>query len=56
MLPDRVWNLGPPTYESDALPIALRGRARKTKITRNNDTYYWPCTSLLNNFVFILMK
>ena len=28
MLPDRVSNPGPPTYESGALPIALRGPAR----------------------------
>ena len=27
MLPDRVSNLGPQTYESGALPIALRGPA-----------------------------
>ena len=27
MLPDRVSNPGPLTYESDALPIALRGPA-----------------------------
>ena len=27
MLPDRVSNQGPLTYESDALPIALRGPA-----------------------------
>ena len=27
MLPDRVPNPGPLTYESDALPIALRGPA-----------------------------
>ena len=27
MLPDRVWNPGPLTYESGALPIALRGLA-----------------------------
>ena len=27
MLPDRVSNTGPLTYESDALPIALRGPA-----------------------------
>ena len=32
MLPDRVSNLGPLTYESSALPIALRGRL-KAKIT-----------------------
>ena len=29
MWPDRVSNPGPPTYESDALPIALRGPAFK---------------------------
>ena len=27
MLPDRVSNPGPPSYESGALPIALRGPA-----------------------------
>ena len=27
MLPDRVSNPGPLTYESDAIPIALRGPA-----------------------------
>ena len=27
MLPGRVWNPGPLTYESGALPIALRGPA-----------------------------
>ena len=29
MLPDRVSNPGPLTYESGALPIALRGPAQK---------------------------
>ena len=31
MLPDRVSNPGPLTYESGALPIALRGPAGKIK-------------------------
>ena len=31
MLPDRVSNPGPLTYESGALPIALRDPAIKTK-------------------------
>ena len=31
MLPDRVSNSGPLTYESDALPIALRGPALSFK-------------------------
>ena len=35
MLPDRVSNPGPLTYESGALPIALRGPAR-----RNEDIKY----------------
>ena len=32
MLPDRVSNPGPLTYESGALPIALRGPAFQTGI------------------------
>ena len=35
MLPDRVSNPGPLTYESGALPIALRGQANFTKFGRN---------------------
>ena len=38
MLPDRVSNPGPLTYESGALPIALRGPARTT--------LYLVCTAL----------
>ena len=36
MLPDRVSNPGPLTYESGALPIALRGPAEciKVKLTK----------------------
>ena len=33
MLPDRVSNPGPLTYESGALPIALRGPAKQIIIT-----------------------
>ena len=32
MLPDRVSNPGPLTYESGALSIALRGRQEDTKV------------------------
>ena len=32
MLPDRVSNPGPLTYESGALPIALRGRLVQLKV------------------------
>ena len=38
MLPDRVSNPGPLTYESSALPIALRGPAT---------TFVTPCLLLL---------
>ena len=40
MLPDRVSNPGPLTYESDALPIALRGnkRERETDRQRQRET------------------
>ena len=38
MLPDRVSNPGPLTCESGALPIALRGPARK-QITDAAETY-----------------
>ena len=34
MLPDRVSNPGPLTYESGALPIALRGPARGVQLIR----------------------
>ena len=33
MLPDRVSNPGPLTYESGALPIALRGPAQEGRET-----------------------
>ena len=33
MLPDRVSNQGPLTYESGSLPIALRGPAMKSVVT-----------------------
>ena len=34
MLPDRVSNPGPLTYESGALPIALRGPAQEKCVKR----------------------
>ena len=36
MLPDRVSNPGPLTYESGALPIALRGPANMAGISDKN--------------------
>ena len=35
MLPDRVTNPGPLTYQSGALPIALRGPARRVKFLKH---------------------
>ena len=51
MLPDRVPNPGPLSYESGALPIALRGpdrqeNGRKTGLYRN--------FSLLSNLINII--
>ena len=37
MLPDRVSNPRPLTYESGALPIALRGPAAQKEITSQTD-------------------
>ena len=39
MLPDRVSNPGPLTYEPGALPIALRGPALSYKVYKN--VYEW---------------
>ena len=38
MLPDRVSNPGPLTYESGALPIALRGQAAVNDVDVNVGT------------------
>ena len=41
MLPDRVSNPGPLTYESGALPIALRGPAedKRTRTAENRSEW-----------------
>ena len=41
MLPDRVSNPGPLTYESGALPIALRGPALKKMIFYYFSMYFY---------------
>ena len=40
MLPDRVSNPGPLTYESGALPIALRGPATRTSLHQHYDLIF----------------
>ena len=43
MLPDRVSNPGPLTYESGALPIAPRGPAAKLKCVHATHILYEQC-------------
>ena len=50
MLPDRVSNPGPLSYESGALPIALRGPARLLSLTTSVSTICF-----LLEILFILM-
>ena len=40
MLPDRVSNPGPLTYESGVLPIALRGPALEERICSHRSTLF----------------
>ena len=54
MLPDRVSNPGPLTYESGALPIALRGPAyniKKAPVKFPEDLFYFQHFMLI--FVFV---
>ena len=48
MWPDRVSNPGPPTYESGALPIALRGPAGGKMIK-------WPQIERIRAITFTFM-
>ena len=48
MLPDRVSNPGPLTYESGALPIALRGPAA---LELTLSCYHGNCSKSANNSV-----
>ena len=48
MLPDRVSNPGPLTYESGALPIALRGPA----IDFTSNCFFVQICTLYGNIVF----
>ena len=55
MLPDRVSNPGPLTYESGALPIALRGPHTATMLSCYNDMVTASCSYSRNhwNFAFL---
>ena len=48
MWPDRVSNPGPLTYESGALPIALRGPAGKRIITSMISTEHISCAGCIS--------
>ena len=50
MLPDRVSNPGPLTYESCALPIAIRGPARVDSV------YLTLVKARLNGFTHVLYQ
>ena len=49
MLPDRVANPGPLTYESGALPIALRGPARRVKTKQLKSAWCFDGTVLIKH-------
>ena len=49
MLPDRVTNPGPLTYESGALPIALRGPA--VMVEEKGDK--WGCFDPVKHFLAV---
>ena len=48
MLPDRVSNPGPLTYESGALPIALRGPAKNVSGSNTEGSF---TTAVSNSFL-----
>ena len=53
MLPDRVSNPGPLTYESGALPIALRGPAITPKIWQRNMSISFFLSTSIFFFKFV---
>ena len=57
MLPDRVSNPGPLTYESGVLPIALRGPAIENKCKMQS--HFFPKAgdiNSLNSLVILIIK
>ena len=53
MLPDRVSNPGPRTYESGALPIALRGPAKMTGASLRSVPKHFKTSGCLNYYNYI---
>ena len=51
MLPDRVSNSGPLTYESGALPIALRGPANRDVFPTSDFLDLWYTSGILVTYV-----
>ena len=59
MLPDRVSNPGPLTYESGVLPIALRGPAsldRPGKVLVGRDRSRWSTTVLVMFKTIVVLR
>ena len=62
MLPDRVSNPGPLTYESGALPIALRGPAKSELERKNRTAHIYGISnanfenSIASHFYYLLCK
>ena len=56
MWPDRVSNPGPPTYESGALPIALRGPARSIIIMLNGNWYQGLNSKYINKTTCVILN
>ena len=55
MLPDRVSNPGPLTYESGALPIALRVPALlKAVVVVVLVIYVSPALYIINNIIYVI--
>ena len=54
MVPDRVSNPGPLTYESGALPIALRGPAL-TMLVNAQTSWGWVASLHINCFIIYLL-
>ena len=56
MLPDRVLNPGPLTYESGALPIALRGPAIKNESNNLTNNLNLKCYIFCGSEIFFYLK
>ena len=54
MLPDRISNPGPPTYESGTLPIALCGLASAMEIRVKSMDHFTDSRALHSGIIYVL--